>query len=199
MFFLLELYNRIEGKSILKFVFFEAKFVRAHGHGKTSDGQGARTDGHGSSAGRTKRSPRKEKKKMWLDKLKELKAKKGLTSKQIAELTNLPEKTVSRIFSGDTPNPYVDTLCRIVEGLDACLDDVLTDTKTVVGDTNLATLQAEVDRLAAENAIISAEQVVLKEKVNALSAENDLLRLKLEHKDEIIALHNYYNKMRLAE
>ena len=130
---------------------------------------------------------------MWLDNLKELKKEKGLSSKQIAEKTSLPERTVVRIFSGDTPNPYVDTLYRIVTVLDGSLDDVLADSKTVVGSKNLITLQSEVERLPAENAKLTAENAMLKDKVGVLAAENDLLRLKLEHKEEIIRLHNYYN------
>ena len=47
---------------------------------------------------------------MWLDNIKELKKAKGMSAKQIAEATKLPERTVTRIFSGDTDNPYVDTL-----------------------------------------------------------------------------------------
>lgn len=133
---------------------------------------------------------------MWLDNLKELKKAKGLSSKQIADLTKLPERTVSRIFSGDTPNPYVDTLYRITAILGGSLDDVLSDTKTVVGSVNLATLQAEVDRLNAEIGVIKAENVILNDKVAVLTAENDLLKMKLEHKEEIIAIHNYYNKVK---
>ena len=130
---------------------------------------------------------------MWLDNLKELKKEKGLSSKQIAEMTSLPERTVVRIFSGDTPNPYVDTLYRIVAVLDGSLDDVLADSKTVVGSKNLITLQSEVDRLTAENAMLTAENAVLNDKVGVISAENDILRMKLEHKEEIIRLHNRYN------
>ena len=132
---------------------------------------------------------------MWLDNLKELKNAKGMTSKKIAEATNLPERTVVRIFSGDTPNPYVDTLYRIVSVLDGSLDDVLADSKTVVGSRNLVSLQDDVDRLTAENGILTAENAMLKDKVGNLTAENDLLRLKLEHKEEIISLHNYYNSL----
>ena len=139
---------------------------------------------------------------MWLDNLKELKKTKGMTSKQIADKTNLPERTVTRIFSGDTPNPYVDTLYRIVAVLDGSLDDVLADSKTVVGNKNLATLQEDNDRLNEDNNRLSgrlmlaqAELAVLKDKVCVLTAENDMLRMKLEHKEEIISLHNYYNKL----
>lgn len=133
---------------------------------------------------------------MWLDNLKELKKEKGMSAKQIAEATNLPERTVNRIFSGDTDNPYVDTLHRIVTVLGGSLDGILADTKVVVGGSDLITLQADVDRLNGELAIASAEVAMLKDKVAVLTAENDILRLKLEHKEEIIALHNYYIKLR---
>lgn len=132
---------------------------------------------------------------MWLDNLKELKKKTGMSSKQIAEKTNLPERTVSRIFSGDTDNPYVDTLRRIVAVLGGSLDDLFAESKIVVGSHDLATLQTEVDRLTAENTMLNAENVVLKDKNISLNAENDLLRMKLEHKEEIISLHNYYKSV----
>ena len=133
---------------------------------------------------------------MWLENLKELKKAKGMTSKQIADATNLPEKTVVRIFSGDTANPYVDTLFRIVRVLDGSLDDILTDSKAVVGGKNLITLQATIDSLKTELedrntqiTLLTGDNNILKERVNALTIENELLRTKLEHKDEIIALH----------
>lgn len=133
---------------------------------------------------------------MWLENLKELKKSKGMSSKQIAEKANLPERTVSRIFSGDTPNPYIDTLYHIVAVLDGSLDDILADSKTIVGNKNLITLQEDVDRLNSEMLLIKAENAMLKDKVVALTTENDILRIKLEHKEEIISLHNYYIKLK---
>ena len=139
---------------------------------------------------------------MWLDNLKELKAKTGMTSKQIAEKTNLPERTVIRIFSGDTDNPYVDTLRRIVAVLGGSLDDIFAETKIVVASQDLITAQeevktltAEIERLNSEVALLNTETAILKDKNVTLSAEVDLLRLKLEHKEEIIALHNYYKTL----
>lgn len=133
---------------------------------------------------------------MWLDKLKELKKETGMSVKQIAEAANLPERTVTRVFSGDTDNPYVDTLHRIVSVLGGSLDGILADTKAVVGNANLATLQADVDKLNGDIALLSAENSMLKDKVTNLTAENEILRMKLEHKEEIISLHNYYNKLK---
>lgn len=132
---------------------------------------------------------------MWLDNIKELKKAKGMSSKQIAEATKLPERTVNRIFSGETDNPYVDTLHRIVTVLGGSLDDILADTKVVVGDVNLVTLQENVDVVTAERDLIIAENAILKDKVATLTAENDMLKMQLKHKEEIIALHNYYNKL----
>ena len=131
---------------------------------------------------------------MWLENLKELKKAKGMSVKQIAEETNLPERTVSRIFSGDTDNPYVDTLHRIVSVLGGSLDNILADTKTVVGDTSLITLQEALDRLNNESMLLQAENSMLKDKVGSLTAENDMLRMKLEHKEELLSVHNYYIK-----
>lgn len=133
---------------------------------------------------------------MWLDNLKELKKTTGMSSKQIADKTNLPERTVARIFSGDTDSPYADTLHRIVTALGGSLDDILADTKVVVGEKSLATLQDDVATVTAERDLIITENNILRDKVNALTAENELLKLQLMHKEELLALHNYYNKIK---
>lgn len=136
---------------------------------------------------------------MWLDNLKELKKEKGMSSKQIAELTNLPERTVARIFSGDTEDPRVDTVRRIVTVLGGSLDDIFAESGAVIGNNSLIALQGTVSRLTEENELLTAENAMLNNKVVALTAENDLLRLKLEHKEEIIFLHNYYNKLKASD
>ena len=141
---------------------------------------------------------------MWLENLKELKKKAGMSAKQIAEQTNLPERTVNRILSGDTDNPYVDTLHRIVTVLGGSLDDILADTKMVVGDKSLVVLQENVDAVTAEKEIVTAEKglllaenAILKDKVTALSAENEMLKMQLMHKEELLAVHNYYIKQKI--
>lgn len=132
---------------------------------------------------------------MWLENIKELKKKTGMSSKQIAEKTNLPERTIKRIFSGDTDNPYVDTLHRIVTILGGSLDDILADTKVVVGNKDLATLQENVDVTTAELELLKVENAILNDNVKALTAKVELLEMQLKHKDEIIAIHNYYTKL----
>lgn len=133
---------------------------------------------------------------MWLDNLKELKKKSGKTSKQIADETKIPESTVKRIFSGDTDDPYVSTIHRIVICLGGSLDHVLADTNAVLATESLAEAKETAGVAEAERDLIAAENKILKDKVAALTAEVDLLNLKLSHKEELLALHNYYNKLK---
>ena len=129
---------------------------------------------------------------MWLDNLKELKKQTNMTVKQIAEKTNLPERTVNRIFSGDTDHPYVDTLRTIAIALGSSLDEIFADTKLVVGTENMAALKENNDVITAENDLINVENDMLKKKVDLLTTEVELLKKELAHKEELLALHNYY-------
>lgn len=129
---------------------------------------------------------------MWLDNLKELRKSTGMTNKRISEETNLPERTVVRIFSGETDNPYVDTLHRIVTVLGGSLDDILADTKVVVATEKLVEVKESANVIEAQRDLIAVENEMLKAKVAALTAENDLLAKELKHKEELLALHNYY-------
>lgn len=133
---------------------------------------------------------------MWLDNLKELKKTKGMSAKQIADKTNLPERTVTRIFSGDTDNPYVDTLHRIVTVLGGSLDDILADTKVVVATESLIEVKENANVVEAERDLVLAELEMLRAKTAAQEAEITLLKERLQHKEELLALHNYYNKLK---
>lgn len=132
---------------------------------------------------------------MWLDNLKELKQAKGMTSKQIADATKIPESTIKRIFSGDTSDPYVTTIHRIVITLGGSLDHIFADTNAVISTETVAEVKENAEVVKAENDIIVAENEILKTKVAALTMENELLKMQLSHKDELLALHNYYNKI----
>ena len=133
---------------------------------------------------------------MWLDNLKELKKKTGMSTKQIADNTNLPERTVNRIFSGETDHPRVDTIHLIVTALGGSLNDIFADTNVVVATESLVEVKENIDVVEAERDLITAENAILKDKVAALAAENEMLKMQLKHKEEIIALHNYYNKLK---
>ena len=134
---------------------------------------------------------------MWLDNLKELKKKAGMSSKQIAEKTNLPERTVCRILAGETEHPYADTLDLIVKALgNYDLGDIFADTKVIVATDDLVEIKESVDIVEAEHDRILVENEMLKAKNSALTMEVELLKKELQHKEELLALHNYYNKLK---
>lgn len=139
---------------------------------------------------------------MWLDNLKELKKEANMSNKQLAERSNLPIKTVERILLGYTANPYLDTLDRLATALNCTIGDIVADTRAVVGDSTLSELSetvnavtAEKDVLQAKAEMVIAENAVLKEKISVLTSENEFLKLQLAHKEELLAVHNYYNKL----
>lgn len=133
---------------------------------------------------------------MWLDKAKELRKRSGMTNKQIAEKANMSERTVARIFSGETYAPGIDKLRDIVYAMGGSLDDILDESDFRVPTPMVEALKNENTTL--QNAVndLTAENVTLKDKIVALEVELDRLRLTLEHKEEIISLHNYYNKLK---
>ncbi len=129
---------------------------------------------------------------MWLDNLKELKKAKGMTSKQIADITKIPESTIKRIFSGDTSDPYVTTIHRIVIALGGSLDHILADTNAVLSTESIVELKETVEVIEAEQGCMAIENEMLKAKVDALTTEIEILKRELAHKEELLALHNYY-------
>ena len=136
---------------------------------------------------------------MWLENLKELKKKTEMSVKQIADKANLPERTVNRIFSGDTDNHYVDTLHRIVTALGGSLDDILADSKVVVATESLVEVKETLAEVEGTANVIEAERDLIKIENERLKIENanmttelKLLKMELQHKDELLAIHNYY-------
>jgi transcriptional regulator with XRE-family HTH domain len=133
---------------------------------------------------------------MWLDNIKELKKRANKSSKQIAEGTFMPERTVVRIFNGETSNPSITTLIPIINFLGGSFDEIFADTKAIVGDKNLATLQSDIDLISAEKEALVAENKILAEKVAVQAKEIELLNIKLMYTEKILATHDYYNKLK---
>jgi transcriptional regulator with XRE-family HTH domain len=129
---------------------------------------------------------------MWLDNLNELKKSKGMTLKQISDATKIPESTIKRVFAGDTIDPYVSTIHRIVIVLGGSLDHVLADTNAVLAPESVAEAKEIADVAEAQRDLIAIENDRLKAHNLALTTENELLKKELAHKEELLALHNYY-------
>lgn len=138
----------------------------------------------------------------WLINLIDLYNRTGKTFKQIAEEQGLAEKSISNVFLGKSKNPGVDLIRRILNSLGAQWREIFGESGAVIGGQDLATLQAEVDRLSEEVAslteklnISALNNTVLKDKVTTLENENKLLCVKLEYEEKLNAVHSFYNKL----
>lgn len=138
----------------------------------------------------------------WLINLIELKNRTGISVKQISEMENLSEKSISNVFLGKSKNPGVDLIRRIIHALGGSWREIFGESGAVIGSQDLATLQAEVDRLTEENALLvsrldlaNLDLTAQKDKVSALENENKILLLKLEYEEKLLAVHNFYNKL----
>ena len=129
---------------------------------------------------------------MWLENLKELKKRTGMSVKQIADKANLPERTVSRIVSGETDHPRIDTLGLIVDAMGGTMQEVFADTNVIVATEKLVEIKEVAEVVEAELDVIAVENDMLKAKNAALSTENELLKKELAHKEELLAVHNFY-------
>ena len=129
---------------------------------------------------------------MWLENLKELKKASGMSTKQIADKANLPERTVSRIITGETDHPRIDTLGLIVDALGITLKDVFADTNVIVATEKLVEIKEAAEVVEAERNVIAVENDMLKTKLTTLTTELELVKKELAHKEELLALHNYY-------
>ena len=69
--------------------------------------------------------------KAFLERLRALKDKSGLTTKQIAEKCDIPESTVARIFTGKTPNPTIITVMAMTKAMGGTAADIFDDNAQV--------------------------------------------------------------------
>lgn len=139
---------------------------------------------------------------MWREKIIEAKKANNITTKMMSEKVRLPEQTITRILSGKTATPRIDTVLDLGASVGLSPTELFSDTTAVLSDKNLSLMQEELDKanaaltaLQAEFASLSEETTALKVQCVTLQAENDMLTMKLEHKEEIIALHNFYKTL----
>ena len=137
---------------------------------------------------------------MWRDKIIEAKKAKDITPKMMSDAVRLPEQTITRILSGKTATPRIDTVLSLGESVGLSPAELFSETTAVLGDQSLVALQRELDQanaaltaLQSEFAELSKEMTELKLKNVSLESENKLIHVELEHKQEIINLHVRYS------
>ena len=108
--------------------------------------------------------------KAFLERLRALKDKSGMTTKEIADKSGIPESTITRIFSGKTPNPTIISTMDIIRALGGKASDVFDDNAQV--NTQLKVPQDVVSEMEQKNneitdlykGIIASRDELIKEK-----------------------------------
>ena len=127
----------------------------------------------------------------------EEKKRQGLSTKTMAERSrlHLPEETISRFLSGKTADPGLGTAIDIAGTVGLLPHEAFMDHEMAEEFRRYLELKAKFKEYEEEKDRMKAELVAVKDKLASLSAENDILRVKLDLKDEIIAIHKHYNKI----
>lgn len=128
---------------------------------------------------------------MYRDRINEQKKMLGMSNKTISERSklNLPEETISRFLSNKIEHDArVSTFLDVCDAVgmqpyEAFMDAITAAEFKVFLETKLSDIDnaAELEMLRAKTAAQESEIAILKERI--------------QHKDEIIAIHNYYNSL----
>ena len=131
---------------------------------------------------------------MWLQVLKDFKEKSKKTIKQIAMETNLPPRTIERIFLGETPNPTIATLVPIARVLGTSIDELFAETNAVISSQMIIDLQNTINELKSENELLIADNNLLKLENASLNTRIELTETKLKYSEKLLAVFNFFNK-----
>lgn len=126
---------------------------------------------------------------MYRYRLEEIRREKNITNKRWSEESGVSIDTIGRILHPENPDkdsPRVNTLVDLCKALGIELWEIF-----YLGDRSFVSLQAEVTTLKSERDALIAENAILREKIDTLKDKVDSL------KDDLIATHNYYNKLKV--
>ena len=84
-----------------------------------------------------------ESNELLIERLRALKDKSGMTSKEIAEKSKIPESTVTRILSGKTENPTIITVMAMTKAMGGTSADIFDDDAQIIPSANAIVSDAE--------------------------------------------------------
>ena len=119
----------------------------------------------------------------------------GLSKKTLALKSQLSEKTISRMLESREYHASIEVLESVAPVLGVTMQELFCDTDSVVVSREMIDVIEEAKTAIEQNKQYAEEIEALKERVFALTNENISLRLTLEHKDEIIKIHEEYKSI----
>lgn len=131
---------------------------------------------------------------MFRDRIIEEKKKLGISVKSMSERSKLhiPEETMSRVLNAKTLDPGVSTVLDIGDTVGLLPYEIFMDSTLAAEFKAFLELKSKSEETEAERIRIMAENESLKTINNTLSQKIEKLEMQLEHKKELLELHNYY-------
>lgn len=131
---------------------------------------------------------------MFRERLIEEKEKLDISTKSMSERSrmHIQEETICRVLKGKTADPGVSTVIDIGETVGLAPYEIFMDSTLAAEFKAFLELKSKSEETEAERIRIIAENESLKTINTTLSQKIELLEMKLQHKEEIIALHDYY-------
>ena len=135
---------------------------------------------------------------MFRERILEEKKRLNLSARTISDTSqlHLPEETISRVLSGKTADPGISTVLDLAESVGLKPYEVFMDATLATEFKTFLELKSRSEETEAERIRIIAENENLKATNAGLVDRIRVLEIQLSHKEEIIALHNYYNKLK---
>ena len=126
---------------------------------------------------------------MWREKIIEAKKAKNITTKMMSEKVMLPEPTITRILSGKTQTPRIDTVLWLGEAVGLSAMELFAESTSVLGNKSLSQLEEELAKANAEISALTEENAELRAKNLDLIGENSVYKIKLDLQEETLGLY----------
>ena len=134
---------------------------------------------------------------MFRERILEEKKRLNLSARTMSDMSqlHLPEETIRRVLTGKTADPGINTVLDIAETVGLKPYEVFMDAILATEFKTFLELKSRIGETEAERIRIIAENDSLKATNAGLVDRIRVLEIQLSHKEEIIALHNHYNKL----
>ena len=138
---------------------------------------------------------------MFRERILEEKKRLNLSTKTMVDTSRLQlsEETIRRVLSGKTADPGINAVLDLAETVGLKSYEAFMDATLASEFRAFLELKARSEETEAERIRIIAENESLKATNAGLVDRIRVLEMQLEHKEEIIALHNYYNKLKSTD
>lgn len=133
---------------------------------------------------------------MFRDRILEEKKKLGITAKSMSARSklHLPEETISRVINAKTLDPCVSTVLDLGDTVGLAPYEIFMDSTLAAEFRTFLELKNKNEETEVERIRIIAENDTLKSLNLTLSQKIEKLETELEHKKQLLELHEFYLK-----